>query len=43
MLEIARLLVGADDRPERFAAPVPVPPEATASDRLICYLGRDPG
>jgi uncharacterized protein (TIGR03086 family) len=43
MLEISRLLVGADDRPARFAAPVPVPREAAASDRLIGYLGRDPG
>jgi len=42
MLEISPLLVTRDDRPERFAAPIPVPPQASASDRLVAYLGRDP-
>jgi uncharacterized protein (TIGR03086 family) len=43
MLEISPLLVSAADRPARFAAPVPVPAQASASDRLVAYLGRDPG
>ena len=42
MLEISPLLVSAADRPSRFAAPVPVPAHASASDRLLGYLGRDP-
>ena len=43
MLEISRLLVSEADRPVRFAAAVPVPREASASDRLLGYLGRNPG
>ena len=42
MLEISPLLVTCADRPALFAAPVPVPPLASASDRLVAYLGRDP-
>jgi uncharacterized protein (TIGR03086 family) len=42
MLEILPLLVTGADRPVRFAAPVAVPPLASASDRLLAYLGRDP-
>ena len=42
MLEISPLLVTRADRPALFAAPVPVPPLASASDRLVAYLGRDP-
>ncbi len=43
MLDISPLLVSSADRPERFAAPVTVPAQATASDRLVAYLGRQPG
>jgi uncharacterized protein (TIGR03083 family) len=42
MLGISSLLVTRADRPELFTAPVPVPPQASASDRLIAYLGRNP-
>jgi len=42
MLEISPLLVTCADRPALFAAPVPVPHLASASDRLVAYLGRDP-
>ena len=42
MLEISPLLITCADRPALFAAPVPVPPLASASDRLVAYLGRDP-
>jgi uncharacterized protein (TIGR03086 family) len=42
MLEIAPLLVSYADRPSRFAPPLAVPPDASASDRLLAYLGRDP-
>lgn len=42
MLAISPLLVTCADRPARFAAPVPVPRLASASDRLVAYLGRDP-
>lgn len=42
MLEISPLLVTWADRPALFAPPVPVPPLASASDRLVAYLGRDP-
>jgi uncharacterized protein (TIGR03086 family) len=43
ILPILPLLVTGADRPGRFAEPVPVPPGATAGDRLVAYLGRDPG
>jgi uncharacterized protein (TIGR03086 family) len=42
MLRISPLLVSCADRPALFAAPVPVPDLASASDRLVAYLGRDP-
>jgi uncharacterized protein (TIGR03086 family) len=42
MLEISPLLITCADRPALFAAPVPVPHPASASDRLVAYLGRDP-
>jgi uncharacterized protein (TIGR03086 family) len=42
MLSIAPLLVTGADRPGRFAAPIPVPGEASACDRLVAFLGRDP-
>ena len=42
ILEISPLLITCADRPALFAAPVPVPPLASASDRLVAYLGRDP-
>jgi uncharacterized protein (TIGR03086 family) len=42
MLAIAPLLITEADRPGRFGPPVPLPPDACASDRLIAYLGRDP-
>ena len=42
MLEISPLVVSAADRPSRFAAPVHVPADARACDRLLGYLGRDP-
>jgi hypothetical protein len=43
MLRITPLLVTGADRPELFAQPVVVPEPASASDRLIGYLGRSPG
>lgn len=42
LLELAPALVGADDRPARFADPVQVTPLARPSDLLIAYLGRSP-
>jgi hypothetical protein len=30
------------DRPQRFGAPVQVCPQATPSERLLAFLGRDP-
>jgi uncharacterized protein (TIGR03086 family) len=43
LLQLSPLLVIPTDRPGRFAAPVSVPPRAGPSDRLIAFLGRDPG
>lgn len=42
LLRIAPLLVSDADRPGRFAEPVPVEPDASPSDHLLGYLGRDP-
>jgi uncharacterized protein (TIGR03086 family) len=42
LLALAPLLVTEADRPARFAAPVPLPPLASAGDRLLAFLGRDP-
>ena len=43
MLRLSPLFVSDADRPVRFAAPVNVPPLASAADRLLAYLGRHPG
>jgi uncharacterized protein (TIGR03086 family) len=43
LLALAPLFVTSTDRPDRFAAPVPVPPDARPGDRLVAFLGRDPG
>ncbi|MEU8364450.1 hypothetical protein AB0C27_51370 [Nonomuraea sp. NPDC048882] len=40
LLDLARLFVTAQDRPGRFAPPVPVPAHATPQDRLLAHLGR---
>jgi uncharacterized protein (TIGR03086 family) len=40
LLREAPLLVTQADRPARFAAPHPPPPGATATDRLVAFLGR---
>jgi uncharacterized protein (TIGR03083 family) len=42
MLAIAPLLVSGVDRPERFGPVIAVPGGASASDRLVGFLGRDP-
>jgi len=43
LLALAPLFVTGTDRPGRFAAPVPVPPDASPGDRLVAFLGREPG
>lgn len=43
MLGLSALLVGDVDRPTRFATPVETSPLASAGDRLVAFLGRDPG
>ncbi|PXY34200.1 TIGR03086 family protein [Prauserella coralliicola] len=43
LLELSPLFVSGADRPARFAAPVAVSPLAGACDRLLAFLGRDPG
>lgn len=43
LLQLSPLLVTAADRPGRFAAPVACAPGAGPADRLIAFLGRDPG
>jgi uncharacterized protein (TIGR03086 family) len=40
LLAVAPLVVRGEDRPAHFAAPYDVPPTATASDRLLAFLGR---
>jgi uncharacterized protein (TIGR03086 family) len=42
LLQLSPLLVTGSDRPAQFAAPVDVSPHASASDRLVAFLGRDP-
>ncbi|MEV6158767.1 maleylpyruvate isomerase family mycothiol-dependent enzyme [Nonomuraea sp. NPDC052129] len=42
LLPLARLFVTDADRPARFAVPLNAAPRATAQDRLLAYLGRDP-
>jgi uncharacterized protein (TIGR03086 family) len=42
LLVLASLLVRRADRPVRFAPPVTLPPEATPSDHLVAFLGRQP-
>jgi uncharacterized protein (TIGR03086 family) len=42
LLDLAPLLVRSADRGARFASPVAVPPNASAGDRLVAYLGRTP-
>jgi uncharacterized protein (TIGR03086 family) len=42
LLVAARTLVAYDDRGRRFGAPVAVPAGASASDRLVAFLGRVP-
>ncbi len=43
LLDVVPLLVGDDDRPRRFAAPVDVPLHARPSCRVLGALGRHPG
>jgi hypothetical protein len=43
LLRISPLLVPHTGRAPLFGPPVTVPPMATPSDRLVAYLGRDPG
>jgi uncharacterized protein (TIGR03086 family) len=40
LLPLAELLINEQDRPTRFAVPVPVPPRAAPAERLLAYLGR---
>jgi uncharacterized protein (TIGR03086 family) len=42
LLVLGSLLVGAGDRPTRFAAPVALLAPASPSDRLVALLGRRP-
>ncbi|CAM4201507.1 TIGR03086 family metal-binding protein [Kibdelosporangium persicum] len=42
LLQLADLFVTGHDRPERFAAPVPMSPSAQPGDRLVAFLGRIP-
>ncbi len=43
LFDLSQLLVALADRPGRFAPPAPVPPGASPGDRLVAFLGRDPG
>lgn len=40
--QLAPLVVTHQDRPHRFGYPVAVPLDASPSDRLVAFLGRDP-
>ncbi|MEV5494631.1 hypothetical protein AB0M50_04435 [Nonomuraea fuscirosea] len=42
LLDLARLFVTAQDRPGRFAPPVPVPAHSPPQDHLLAHLGRHP-
>jgi uncharacterized protein (TIGR03086 family) len=42
LLRPAHLFVTAEDRPARFAAPHPLPPDACLESHLLAFLGRDP-
>jgi uncharacterized protein (TIGR03086 family) len=42
LLVLASLLVRRADRPARFAPPVRPAPQATPSDHLLAFLGRQP-
>lgn len=42
LMELVPLFVTAEDRQERFAAPVVLPARANEGDQLIAYLGRHP-
>jgi uncharacterized protein (TIGR03086 family) len=42
ILRRAPQLADPATRPDMFAAPVPVPPRASPSDRLVAFLGRPP-
>ncbi|PXY31091.1 TIGR03086 family metal-binding protein [Prauserella muralis] len=43
LLELSPLFVTDADRPGRFAEPVAVSPRCEPGDRLLAFLGRDPG
>ncbi|MFG2007065.1 maleylpyruvate isomerase family mycothiol-dependent enzyme [Spirillospora sp. NPDC048911] len=43
LLRTAPMIVGDDVRHGLFAPPVAVPPDASPGDRLVGFLGRDPG
>jgi uncharacterized protein (TIGR03086 family) len=42
LLHLAELFVSHHDRPDRFAAPVPMCSSARPADRLVAFLGRIP-
>jgi uncharacterized protein (TIGR03086 family) len=42
LLDLAPAFVTDAERPSRFAAPVHLSPVASAGDRLVAFLGRDP-
>lgn len=42
LADLAAVVVTDADRPRRFEPPVPQPPAASPSDRLVAFLGRDP-
>jgi uncharacterized protein (TIGR03086 family) len=43
LFDVAQAIVTPDERGTRFAAPVPVPPDAAFSVRLLAHLGRVAG
>jgi uncharacterized protein (TIGR03086 family) len=43
LLDLAPLLVRPADRPGRFGAPVDTAEDVAPGDRLVAFLGRDPG